>query len=287
MGANSFLRLAGTLAACVLWGPQARATDVDAAVVFAVDISSSVDPKSAELQRSGHVAALTSPEVIEAIARNRFGCISITYFEWSSPGQLRTVLPWTNICGRTDAETAALVIQERGNDGFRPKGRGGTSISLAIDAASLLLDQFRGQAAKKVIDISGNGENNDGLPVQQSRLTAIAKGYTINAIAVPPEDENPRHQLATYFADNVIGGPGAFAMTTTGARDYTAALRRKLVTEISQNADCLGSHAAACRPTLSAVPQPRAGGRGGSTAAIGTSRSVWMIARASSKGELP
>jgi hypothetical protein len=221
----------------MFWGPQANAADVDVAIVFAVDFSSSIDPKIADLQREGHAAALTSPEIIAAIARNYVGCISVAYFEWSSPGHARTVLPWTNICGLEDARAAASVISKKGDTGITRRGRRGTSVSSAIDIGSLLLDQFPGKAARKVIDISSNGENNDGLPVQPSRLNAIAKGYTINAIAIPMEDENPDNTLASYFAKSVIGGSQAFVITPKGPDDYVMALRRKLVTEVSMNVD--------------------------------------------------
>lgn len=231
------LRLAGTLAASMLWGLQAHAADVDVAVVFAVDFSSSIDPDIANLQRKGHAAALTSPEIIAAIVRNYLGCISIAYFEWSSAGRTRIVLPWTRICSLKDAEAAALVINEKGDTGLSRRGRGRTSVSSAIDVGSLLLDQFPGQAVKKVIDISSNGENNDGLPVQSSRLKAVAKGYTINAIAIPTESETPDQQLASYFAASVIGGPQAFVVALKDPGDYAAALRRKLVTEISMTVD--------------------------------------------------
>jgi Protein of unknown function (DUF1194) len=237
MDTYSFSRLAGTFAFSLAWGLQAHAADVDVAIVFAVDVSSSIDPDLADLQREGHAAALTSPEIVAAIARNHLGCISVAYFEWSSPGRVQNVLPWTSICGPEDAKAAALVIRDKGDTGFSRRGRGGTSVSSAIDVGSLLLDQFPGRAAKKVIDISANGENNDGLPVQQSRKNAIAKGYTINAIAIPAEDENPGHQLASYFANSVIGGSQAFVVTPTGTGDYATALRRKLVTEISLNID--------------------------------------------------
>lgn len=233
MGAYSFFGLAATFAFSVVWGLQARAADVDVAIVFAVDFSSSIDPDTADLQRKGHAEALTSPEIVAAITSNHLGCIGVAYFEWSSPGRSKVVLPWTSICTLEDAEAAASVIREKGDAGFSRRGRGGTSVSSAIDVGSLLLDQFPGQAAKKVIDISANGENNDGLPVQQSRTNAIAKGYTINAIAIPAQDENPGYRLASYFTDNVIGGSQAFVMTPTRTDDYAAALRRKLVTEIS------------------------------------------------------
>ncbi|WDZ80662.1 DUF1194 domain-containing protein (plasmid) [Ensifer adhaerens] len=239
MGVYGFLRLAATLAASLFGTLAAQAADtgvdVDVAIVFAVDFSTSVDPDTADLQRNGHAAALTSPEIVAAIGRNYFGCVGVAYFEWASPGRRRIVLPWTRICGLEDAEAAARVIRSNGDTGFSRGGRGGTSVSSAIDVASLLLDQFPGNADRKVIDISGNGENNDGLPVQSSRRNAIAKGYTINAIAIPTDSENPGYHLASYFADNVIGGSGAFVVTPTSLRDYAAALRRKLVTEISMN----------------------------------------------------
>ncbi len=227
-------RLAGTVVVSVCWGPPAQAADVDVAIVFAVDFSSSINPEIADLQREGHAAALTSPEIISAISQNYFGCIGVAYFEWSSPGHIRPVLPWTNICGLEDAKAAAAVIRKQGDTGYT-RSRRGTSISSAIDAGSFLLDRFPGRAMKKVIDISSNGENNDGLPVGPSRLNAVAKGYTINAIVIPTQDENPEQPLASYFARSVIGGSQAFVITPKGPHDYAIALRRKLVTEVSMN----------------------------------------------------
>jgi Protein of unknown function (DUF1194). len=196
---NFSLKLAGGIAAVLSFGLQAHATgvdegetlDVDVAIVFAIDYSSSIDPDTADLQRNGHVAALTSPEFLDAISSNHRGCIGATYFEWSSPSQTRIVLPWTKICGPEDARAAAGVISRKGDTGYVRRGRGGTSISTAIDIAGLLLEQFPGTAERKVIDISGNGENNEGLPVHVSRRKAIEKGYTINAIAVPNDKEAP------------------------------------------------------------------------------------------------
>lgn len=243
---NFSLKAAGGIAAALSFGFQAQATgveeaqtlDVDVAIVFAVDFSSSVDPHIADLQRNGHVSALTSPEFIDAISSNHRGCIAATYFEWASPAQVRVVLPWTRICGPEDARSASDVIATKGDTGFSRRGRGGTSISNAIDIAGLFLDRFPGTAERKVIDISGNGENNDGMPVEASRRKALAKGYTINAIAIPNDrEENPGVPLASYFSDNVIGGFSAFVMVPKAASDYTTALRRKLVREIAQYSD--------------------------------------------------
>jgi hypothetical protein len=243
---RSFMKLTGAIAVTLIFGLQVRASgidqapafDVDVAIAFAVDSSSSIDRGTADLQRNGHVAALTSPEFIKALSSNHFGCIGITYFEWASPQQIRMVLPWTRICGRQDAEAAAGVISRTGATGFSRGVRGGTSISAAIGVASLLLDRFPGNADRKVIDISGNGENNDGVPVLQARKKAIDKGYTINAIAIPSKNEAALGRpLTSYFAEDVIGGFQAFVMVPRSASDYTTALRRKLVTEIALNID--------------------------------------------------
>jgi hypothetical protein len=213
---------------------QAQGFDVDVAVVFAVDFSSSIDPATADLQRNGHASALTSPEIMKALSSNPRGCIAISYFEWASPQSIRSVLPWTRICGPKDAEAAAGIIRSKGDTGLGRRIRGGTSIASAIAVASLLLDRLPGHADRMVIDISGNGENNDGMPVQQARARAIDKGYTINAIAVPSREfQNPDRPLASYFAEEVIGGDQAFVMVPKESGDYTTALRRKLVTEIS------------------------------------------------------
>lgn len=241
MGIRSFTKLAVAIIVASALGSGAPASgtdqagpDFDVAVVFAVDFSSSIDPATADLQRNGHAAALTSPEILEALSGNSRGCIAISYFEWASPQSIRSVLPWTRICGPKDAEAAAGFIRSKGDRGFGRRIRGGTSISSAIAVGSLLLDNLPGRADRMVIDISGNGENNDGMPVQQARMRAIDKGYTINAIAVPSKEfQNPDRPLASYFAEEVIGGDQAFVIVPEESSDYTTALRRKLVTEIS------------------------------------------------------
>jgi len=207
--------------------------DVDAAIVFAVDISSSIDPQHADIQRRGHAEALRSPEVAAAIRAGLTGCIAITYVEWSVPGWLRTVLPWTRICGERDRDAAAAEILQRGDSGLERRGRGGTAISYAIEASAILLDRLPGGAHRKIIDISANGTNNDGVPVAGARERVVAKGYAINAIVLGRIEAGITDDLPGYFRDNVIGGPGAFAIVPDGPADYAAALRRKLVLEIS------------------------------------------------------
>ncbi len=211
----------------------AQAADADVAIVFAVDASASIDHATAELQREGHAAAICSPDVVAAISRNRVGCIAVTYVEWASPGQMRSVVPWSRICRMSDAVAVASVISEQGHRGYGCHTYCGTSISYAIDVGRGLLDGYDGMASK-IIDISANGSNNDGPPVKASRLKAIASGYTINAIVLPPLSHADA-DLSRYFREHVIGGAGSFVIEPTRREDYAVALRRKLVAEISQS----------------------------------------------------
>ncbi|TPL36034.1 DUF1194 domain-containing protein [Mesorhizobium sp. B2-4-6] len=207
---------------------------VDAAIVLAVDTSASIDREQADLQRCGHVEALRSREVQSAIRRGAVGCIAIAYVEWSSVGQLRTVMPWKRICGRDDALEAAAFISGHGDTALGLHVRGRTSLSYAIEASSLMLDNFPGQADSKIVDISANGTNNDGLSVAQARARVLEKGHVINAIAVSRTEPGVTDDLWTYFHDNVIGGPGSFAIAPREPADYVKALKRKLLLEISR-----------------------------------------------------
>ncbi|MCA1407315.1 DUF1194 domain-containing protein [Ensifer sp. IC3342] len=210
------------------------AADVDAAIVFAVDASASIDRSTARLQRGGHALALSEPRVIAAISTGLNGCIAIAYLEWSSPGDARSVLPWTVICNRADGLMAAEAIRRGGTDGGDCAGYCATSISSAIAAGSALLDAYKGRALAKVIDISASGTNNYGPPVASSRLDALRSGYVINAIAIPQVRGGVAYHLLGYFTDNVIGGSGSFALEPATANDYALALRKKLQNEISK-----------------------------------------------------
>ncbi|CCV10118.1 conserved exported hypothetical protein [Mesorhizobium sp. STM 4661] len=231
-----------------LTGVEARANDVDAAIVFAIDTSASISIEHATLQRQGHVEALRSKDVADAIEGGPVGCIAITYIQWSSVGRLQTILPWTTICDGEQAAAAASAIDRVGDTGRGRSYRGRTSISFAIDISSQLLDRFQGTATKKIIDVSSNGTNNDGLPVAESRLRTIAKGYIINAIAVARDEPGVTADLPRYLRENVIGGAGSFVIAPDTPADYSTAIRRKLVLEISNVAP--GNGCTTCYRTL-------------------------------------
>ena len=97
---------------------------------------------------------------------------------------------------------------------------------------------------RRVIDISGDGNNNSGRLVTDARDDALAKGITINALVIltplaesfRPEHTNPPGGLEKYFQDNVIGGSGAFTVVAEGHEAFGRALTKKLIQEIADPA---------------------------------------------------
>jgi hypothetical protein len=201
--------------------------------VLAVDISGSVDPVEARLQREGYIAALRHPRVIDAIREGEFGRIALTYIEWAGDRYQRILIDWTVIDDAASAFAFADALAETPLSSAR-----WTSLSAAIDYAAPLFDDNGFKGARRVIDISGDGYNNRGRPVETARDEAVAAGITINGLPIVNDRPNPwgglpPTDLDRYFEDRVIGGPGAFIVV---ARDYTAfaeAILSKLLLEIA------------------------------------------------------
>jgi hypothetical protein len=227
------------LAACVLvWfaaGSVARAeTEVDLALVLAVDISFSMDPDEQTLQRDGFVQAFRSSVVHDAIRRGQLGRIAVAYMEWAGAFEQRVVVPWSVIDGPESAAAFALALSEK------PTRRASrTSVSGAIDFATKLLSESDFAATRRVIDVSGDGPNNHGRPVTVARADALAKGVTINGL--PIMLKNPGYfdivELDRYYRDCVIGGPGAFMVPARDREQFREAIKTKLVMEVAVRPD--------------------------------------------------
>ncbi len=206
---------------------------VDLELVLAVDISGSVDEVEAVLQREGYIAALRHPQVIEAIESGMFGRIAVTYVEWAGDHYQRTMLDWTLIDGAPSAYAFADALAES-----PLVTEHWTSLSTAIDYAVPLFDHNGFEGFRRVIDISGDGYNNRGRPVEWARDEAVAAGITINGLPIVNDRPNPWGSrppvdLDRYYEQRVIGGPGAFIVV---AEDYVAfarAILSKLLLEIA------------------------------------------------------
>lgn len=205
-------------------------TEVDVALVLAVDISYSMDLDELALQRRGYVEAFRSKIIHDAIARGAVGRIAVTYFEWAGSAIQYQVAPWSIIDSPASAQSFAAVLEDA------PLRRGRrTSISAAIDHGGKLLAESGLKAEREVMDISGDGPNNDGRSVTQARDEVLAKGIRINGL--PIVLKRPGYfdidDLDIYYEDCVIGGPGAFVVVIRDKEQFVEAIRTKLVMEIA------------------------------------------------------
>jgi Protein of unknown function (DUF1194) len=240
-------------------GPDKSPLAIDLALVVAVDVSSSMDKAEQRVQRQGYVSALRDPDVLQAIGSGRRGRIAIVYVEWARSDYQHVVMPWTVIERPEDATSFADAL-----DAQPIASEMGTSISGALLAAAKLLETTSLRSDRQVIDVSGDGPNNAGIPVAPVRDALIAQGVIINglAISLPPGDASGRldsfgeHYIETYYEGCVIGGPGSFVIAVSALSDFERAIRRKFVFEISGlpprvqlAAHQLASNSIDCMPT--------------------------------------
>jgi hypothetical protein len=217
--------------------PTARAAEpVDLLLVLAADVSRSVTEAKFKLQREGAAAAISDPDVVNAIASGPNRRIAICFVEWATAGMTNVVIDWTLIRDGDSARRFGDKLVET------PRSfAGSTSISAAIDFSVSQLERAPYSAERRVIDISGDGNNNSGRSVTDARDDATAKGIVINALVIltplaesfRPEHTNPPGGLEKYFKDNVIGGFGAFTVVAEDHRSFGRALTKKLIQEIA------------------------------------------------------
>lgn len=229
------LRIA--LAAIALTLPARAAEQVDLLLVLAADVSRSVDHQKFQLQREGYAAAITNPRVLEAITSGVNRRIAICFVEWSGVGAQKLVIDWTLIDGAEAAQKFSDHLVEAPRS-FADR----TSISGGIDFSMAQFERAPFESKRRTIDISGDGTHNSGRGLETAREDALAKGVTINGLAIlserplpwNPEHTNPPGGLPKYYRDHVIGGPGAFVIVAEDFKSFGQALISKLIAEIAQ-----------------------------------------------------
>jgi hypothetical protein len=234
-------RLTALLLALVLGAPapapawESAGTEVDVELVLAVDVSLSVSARELDIQRRGYAEAITSPQVMAAVAGGLLGRIAVPYVEWAGRTSQRTVIDWTLIETQADARAFAARLLERPGATRRR-----TSISAALLHAARSFDDNRFAGLRRVIDVSGDGPNNAGRPVLRARDAVLARGIVINGLPLMTREGFGGRwdidDLDLYYTDCVVGGPGAFVIPVRDWDAFAGAVRRKLVLEIAGRA---------------------------------------------------
>jgi len=205
---------------------------VDVELILAVDVSYSMDMDELAIQREGYAQAIVSKEFLQALKTGPNGKISVTYFEWAASSDQKIIIPWRIIDG---PETADAVANEIMKTPIRRASR--TSISGAISFAMPLFDENPHRGLRRVIDISGDGPNNNGPTVTIARDAALEKGIVINGLPImvkePSYSTMDIDNLDHYYEDCVIGGPGSFVVTIKDRDKFKEAIRTKLLLEVA------------------------------------------------------
>jgi hypothetical protein len=186
-----------------------------------------------QIEREGTAEAFLDPQVIAAIQSGSLGRIAVAMFDFSSPEDDRLVVGWQIIRDRPTAAAFANAVR----NAPRTFGRR-TSVSGALEFGSALLLSSDKDivATRKVIDVSGDGPNNDGNPMTEVHDRIMEQHIVVNGLPVMDDNANGYFpDLDKYYAGCVVGGPGSFVVVVRRYADYSAAMRHKLILEISRN----------------------------------------------------
>ncbi len=206
--------------------------EVDLQLVLAVDVSRSMSPRELEIQRRGYAEALTSEQVMSAILDGPLGRIAVTYVEWAGSGTQRVLVPWRLVESPSDAAEIARILLDTPRATARR-----TSISGGLVYAAAQFEESAYTSFRRVIDVSGDGPNNQGIAVSAARDSVVGEGITVNGLPLMTREGNGAtwhlDDLDLYYQNCVIGGVGAFMIPVNDWTEFPDAVRRKLVLEIA------------------------------------------------------
>lgn len=233
---STTLVVGAALAATAFLSPAAAGTyqddPVDVELVLAVDVSYSMDPEEQALQREGYAGALTSKEFLDALKLGINGRIAIAYVEWAGENEQKLVVNWTVVDGAESAQRFAEAIRAAP---LQRVYRTSISGALLYSADQFDLNKFAG--IRKVIDVSGDGVNNQGPPVAIARDAVVQRGITINGLPLllrrSASSVLDVPELDLYYEDCVIGGPGSFVIPIQERAEFARAIKTKLVLEVA------------------------------------------------------
>jgi hypothetical protein len=210
---------------CTMGTPKAEQTPVGTALILLVDVSGSIDNTEYDMQKDGIAAAFRDPTVIRAIWNQPYGRMAVAVVEWSDSASV--VIPWTVV----EDDVSAMNLAGMLDDVVRTS-RGSTGTGAAIAFAIDLFDTCGCEAARRVIDVSGDGLNNSGaLSAAAGRDRAVERGIIVNGLPITGDGSDAG--LYEHYESEVKGGTGAFVIEASGFEDFARAIRQKLVLEIA------------------------------------------------------
>jgi hypothetical protein len=197
------------------------------ALILALDVSSSVDEVEHALQRGGTAEALIAEEVQAAFFASP-DPVALAIFEWSGRYNQVQILDWTMINEPADLWDAAAVVRraERSHDDFP------TAIGHALGHASIRMKEAP-ICLEQTIDLAGDGPNNEGFGPREAYAAFPFDGVTVNGLVIHADNAQNSADVLPFYRNEIIRGPGSFVEEAFGFEDYSRALERKLVRELT------------------------------------------------------
>ena len=189
-------------------------------MVLAIDGSASVTYDEFGLIAGGMATALRDPMVVTGLAGRSILAILL----WSGAGQQDIITGWTRMASQADVVAFANEVENMP----RTVKAGSTAIGEALLASLTLLAKLPVVARRNIVNVIGDGRSNDGTAPGHIRDRMAAADITINGLCILHEEPD----LLASYTEEVIGGPGAFAVTCRAYDDFTEAMRQKLTREI-------------------------------------------------------
>ena len=198
---------------------------VDLALVLAVDGSASVTFDEFGLIAGGMAAALREPAIVAGLLGGPAKVSLCSLLLWSGAGAQEVITNWTVIASDADARAFADTVDNMPR--IVPAGQ--TAIGEALLASLTLLSHIPDTPNRQVVNVIGDGRSNDGIAPGPVRDRMAAAGITINGLCILHEEPD----LLQSYSQEVIGGPGAFAVTCQDYPAFAAAMKHKLARELN------------------------------------------------------
>jgi hypothetical protein len=196
-------------------------------LILAVDVSGSIDDGEFALQMEGMASAFEDPALVQAVEVQEGGVL-VTLTQWSGASRQRQVTDWHRLDGAASMADFARAIRQSGRDWRNYSTAIGEALHHALRVGATAPLTCR----RRVVDVSGDGVNNEGRAPRAMADALAAMGYTVNGLVIRGDTPDP----VKHYEINVLAGPRAFLEIAASFGDYPEAIRRKLLREIEERA---------------------------------------------------